>query len=177
MLNNTADQLCSLLTSLVPVKVSWFGILPLQTIAMSLVIAWRFFQHYDFVWLTNSTQVDGFIAKSGCGELHFALLDLGIQEFRFGPRFVRRTISTNGFHIPPRVSARFDWFHLAQNNNCSCIFSAFIIRLIRFRGVSFESKTTAALVLASSQRWNLISCILTTLQDSDGFKFFVPLMF
>ena len=49
MLNNTADQLRNLLTSLVPVKVSWFGILPLRTIAMSLVIAWRFFQHYDFM--------------------------------------------------------------------------------------------------------------------------------
>jgi hypothetical protein len=31
MLNNTADQLRNHLTSLVPVKVSWFGILPLRT--------------------------------------------------------------------------------------------------------------------------------------------------
>ena len=61
----------------------------------------------------------------------FALLDLGIQEFRFGPRFVRRMISTNGFQIPPRISARFDWFHLAQNGSCILFH---ITRLIRFRG-------------------------------------------
>ena len=34
MLNNTADQLRNLLTSLVPVKVSWFGILTLRTTVM-----------------------------------------------------------------------------------------------------------------------------------------------
>ena len=226
MLNNTADQLRNLLTSLVPVKVSWFGILPLRTIAMSLVIAWRFFQHYDFMssnsflvltsklepstvftsifgfanrnllqvftsffgfanrnlWkvftsisarltalrqfsrLTNSIQVDGFIAKSGCGELHFVLLDLGIQEFRFGPRFVRGTISTNGFHIPPRVSARFDWFHLAQNNNGSCIFSAFIIRLISFRGS----------VVREQNHRSTGSCLFTALEPHQLYSHYSP---
>ena len=226
MLNNTADHLRNLLTSLVPVKVSWFGILPLRTIVMSLVIEWRFFQHCDFMssnsFLVLTSKLEpstGFTSIFGFANLNllhvftsilalpirtykgfhqhfstanctvavqhgwqtafklmvllrravvenfiFVLLDLCIQEFRFGPKFVRRTISTNGFHIPPRVSARFDWFHLAQNNNGSCIFSAFIIRLIRFRGG----------VIREQNHSSTGSCLFTALEPHQLYSHYYP---
>jgi len=53
---STADQLCNHLTSLVPVKVSWFCILSLQRTVTSLVIAWHFIQHLACV-SSNSFQV------------------------------------------------------------------------------------------------------------------------
>ena len=83
--------------------------------------------------------------------LHFL-----ISEFRFGPRFVRRTIST----LPPRVSARFDWFHLAQNNNGSCIFSAFIILLIKFKGSVVREqnhRSTGSCLFTASEPHHLYS--------------------
>ena len=114
MLNNTADPLLNHLTSLVPVKVSWFGILALQTIAtwMSLVIAWWVFQHYDFMSSTSFlvltsklepstgfTSIFGF-ANRNLLQVFTSILALPIRTwYRFSPAFwLCQSEPITGFH-------------------------------------------------------------------------------
>ena len=141
MLNNTADQLHNLLTSLVPVKVSimafaigtFSGFHQLFGFNSHLEPFIGFHQHSstaDLVaaLLSNSIQVDGFIVKSCCGKLHYVLLDLGIREIHFGSRFVRDIDSTTG--RPPRKFARSK----TTTKKVDYPISVFIQRLISFGG-------------------------------------------
>ena len=53
-----------------------------------------------FVIQAEKDSLEGWIiAKSDCGELQFTFLDLGIQEFRFGPQFRPETYLDEGFQI------------------------------------------------------------------------------
>ena len=103
------------------------------------------------------------------GDLHLHFL-MSVFRDSNGTRFVRQNISTNGFHIPPRVSARFDWFHPAQNWQMYWIFHHATDK------VQGECRSRAKPpqfgFLPLHSVWNLTSRIHFNQQDSDGFKLY-----